>query len=191
MYLFLNTVSSASYICLFDENREVLFEKYFHILGSESSKLMSITKDFLKSTSYGYEDIQNIVTVVWPGSFTGIRTTVLYVNTLAYIFPQLFLTPLSFFDLYKNFPIAKASSKRDLFVQKEKSAIIEILPVWDFFQYLEVENISHIYWDIEGIVSQKEGICTWDISYQYLLRNVSFQRSKTLSPLYIKKPNIT
>jgi tRNA A37 threonylcarbamoyladenosine modification protein TsaB len=81
---------------------------------------MSKVSDFLREAQVSYQEIENIVLVVGPGSFTGIRTTVLYANTLSFIFPHLFLTGVSFFDLYETYPIVKTSSKRDLFVQKEK-----------------------------------------------------------------------
>jgi hypothetical protein len=37
------------------------------------------------------------------------------------------MTALSFFDLHKNYPIIKASSKRDCFIQKTKDSKIEII----------------------------------------------------------------
>lgn len=82
---------------------------------------------FLSSMNTKIKDIENIVVVHGPGSFTGIRTIVLLVNTLSFIYPKLHLTPLSFFDMYKNYPICKTSSKRDLFVKYSKSAIIEVV----------------------------------------------------------------
>jgi hypothetical protein len=37
------------------------------------------------------------------------------------------MTAISYFDLHKTYPIIKASSKRDCFVQKNKNSKIEII----------------------------------------------------------------
>jgi hypothetical protein len=37
------------------------------------------------------------------------------------------MTAISYFDLHKTYPIIKASSKRDCFVQKDKDSKIEII----------------------------------------------------------------
>jgi hypothetical protein len=49
-----------------------------------------------------------------------VRTTVLAANSINYIINKN-MTALSFFDLHNTYPIIKASSKRDCFVQKEKN----------------------------------------------------------------------
>lgn len=56
----------------------------------------------------------------------------LVVNTLAYIYPHIFLTGISFFDMYDAYPIIKTSSKKDLFVKREKYASIEVVSNEDF-----------------------------------------------------------
>jgi hypothetical protein len=45
---------------------------------------------------------------------------VLAANSINYIINKN-MTALSFFDLHKKYPIIKASSKRDCFIQKEKN----------------------------------------------------------------------
>jgi hypothetical protein len=69
----------------------------------------------------------------------------LVANTLSYIFENIKLTPVSYFDLFENYPIQKASSKRDLFVKKSKNNIIEIVKNEDYIQYLSDNNIKEIY----------------------------------------------
>ena len=90
--------------------------------------------EFLVRQKISYEQIQNIVCVVGPGSFTGIRMVTLVVNTITFIYPHIFLTPLSFFELYHEYPIIKTCSKQDLFVKWEKSGTIEVITNADFLE---------------------------------------------------------
>ncbi|MFC1797855.1 hypothetical protein ACFLY2_01510 [Patescibacteria group bacterium] len=47
-------------------------------------------------------------------------------NSINYIINKN-MTALSYFDLHTSYPIIKASSKRDCFVQKDKNSKIEII----------------------------------------------------------------
>jgi hypothetical protein len=58
---------------------------------------------------------------------------------------KLFLTPISFFDLYNNYPIIKSSSKRDSFFKKEKNSPIEIIYNDELEIFLKNENFKIIY----------------------------------------------
>jgi len=51
---------------------------------------------------------------------------VLAANTINYIINKN-MTALSYFDLHKTYPIIKASSKRDCFVQRTKDSKVEII----------------------------------------------------------------
>ena len=189
MNIFLNAVSQEWYICIFDSQRHIYASLSFEVLWNESSKLIQFVDDFLIESDTSYSQIENIVTVVWPGSFTGIRTIVLFVNTLAFIHKNIFLTPVNYFDLFDQYPIVKQSSKRDMFVKKEKNTIIEIMSNVDFCSYASENQIEYIY----GHIGQ--GIFPWEISteidYESYIQKIEIDNKKTLTPLYIKKPNIT
>jgi len=188
MYLFFDGVSRQGYIGIFWEDRGLIVQKTFLIAGNESSKATPLIDNFLKENNIHYEEIQNIVVVVWPGSFTGIRTVSLIINTLAYIYPHISLTPISFFDLYKNYPIIKASSKRDLFVKWQKSATIEILSNGDFEEKHWGEQV---YGDVENERFKKSLEIDSRIDYESIIQNIEFQDKKRVAPSYIKKPNIS
>ena len=158
------------------------------IWGNESSKATPLIDNFLKKNAISYEQIQNIITVVWPGSFTGIRTVSLIINTLAYIYPHISLSPVNFFDLYKSYPIVKASSKRDLFVKWEKSATIEVISNSDFEKKLEQVRV---YGDINAERFEKKIELNSKIDYQNIMQSLQLQNKKQIAPLYIKKPNIS
>ncbi len=100
MNILLNAVSEKGKILLFDDNGTILASQDIIIQGNESSKLIPLFSGFLQSNSIVHEDIENIVVVHGPGSFTGIRTICLFVNTLSFIYPHIYITPLSFFELF-------------------------------------------------------------------------------------------
>jgi hypothetical protein len=57
----------------------------------------------------------------------------------------LYLTSISYFDLYNNYPIIKSSSKKDSFFKKEKNSSIEIIYNDELEKLLKNENIKTIY----------------------------------------------
>jgi len=84
------------------------------------------------------------VVVNGPGSFTGVRTTVLIVNTINYIIHKK-MTPISYFELFPGYPIIKTSSKRDYFFQKDSKSTISIIPNEELALLISKENIKKIY----------------------------------------------
>ena len=188
MYLFFDGVSTQWYIGLYDLQKNCVAYENFAISGNESTQTIPVIDCFLKKQNIKYTDIENIAVVAGPWSFTGIRTISLVVNTLAYIYPHIYLTSINFFDLYQNFPAVKSSSKRDLFVKWKKSATIEIVQNGDFESSCERETI---YGDVnidrfETVFDLKSAI-----DYEEVFRNIALKQEKQIAPLYIKKPNIS
>lgn len=189
MNLFIDTISNIGNFILFNDKREIITKKKWNIKWKESSKLISKIDKFVKKNNLSFLDLSNIVVVNWPGSFTWIRTTVLVVNTINYIINKS-ITPISFFDLYDNYPIIKSSSKRDCFVKENKKDKIKILSNDDLLNYLKKNNILEIYWEID------KKILPWikildKINYDNIIKKIKFEDNKIISPLYIKKPNIS
>lgn len=188
MYLFFNGVSSTWYIALLDREKNIIASDSFHISWNESTQTIPIIDKFLAAQAVGYEDIENIMCVVWPWSFTWIRTISLVVNTLAYTHINIQLTPVNFFDLYNKYPIVKSSSKRDLFVKQSKSDIIQVMSNSDF--QVSMKH-AHVFWDTNSERFQKKIHIYWDIEYKDIIKNIVLQDATRIAPLYIKKPNIS
>ncbi len=189
MYLFLNAVSKNGILILFNKNRDIIDLENISILLEESSKLSFLINNFLKKNNVLYNEITNIVVINWPGSFTWVRSISLVVNTLSYIFENIKLTPVSYFDLFENYPIIKTSSKRDLFVKKSKNNIIEIIKNEDFVDYIENNNIKEIYWEFS---SEKLDIkITDNVDYKKLISKVILEEKKQIEAFYVKKPSIS
>jgi len=188
MYLFFDGVSSKGYLALFNDDRAIVADQVFEISWNESTKTIPMIDEFISSQSVSYDDIKNIVVVVWPGSFTGIRTISLVVNTLAYIHPHISLTSVNFFDMYNDYPIIKSSSKRDMFVKYEKSATIEIQSNMDFISWFSGESV---FWDTGDLEINNKFNLKSSIDYELLIKNITLKEEKRVAPLYIKKPNIS
>ncbi len=186
MNLFIDTISKKSVMILFDDNRDIFSQERFEINWNESSLLIPKIDNFLKENNTSYFDIKNIVLVNWPGSFTGLRTSVLAVNSINFVTKQN-LTPINYFDLYGNFPIVKKSSKRDSFVKLSKNAKIDIIENDKIKDFLIKNDIKKIYWDLE--IEDIETI--ENIDYSSIIKNIELQKNKKLEAMYIKKPNIS
>ena len=186
MNIFINAITQNGILILFDNKKNIISEKNIKILWNESSKLISEIDNFLKENKLNYFDLENIVVINWPGSFTWVRTIVLAINTINFIINKN-ITALSFFDLYDNYPIIKSSSKRDLFVKYKKNDSIEIVKNEDFLK----NNYQEIYWDISNNILQDKIELNSKIDYKKIIKNLVFQKNKKIEALYIKKPNIS
>ncbi len=190
MYLFFDAVSQRGYLGLYTQKKSLVSEYFFSVQGNEGKALPSMIDDFLKREKVDYQQIQNIVCVVGPGSFTGIRMLTLVVNTIAYIYPHISLTPLSFFDLYEEYPIIKTSSKKDLFVKWEKSATIEVLSNDEFLKKIPKQT-KWCFGNADVFFEERSFSLEEKYIPSEIFSKVEFQKLKKLAPLYIKKPNIS
>lgn len=189
MNLFINAVSKVWHLLFFDENKNILFEEKIEVAWNESSKLTQKIDDFIAKNNIEYKNIKNIVVVSWPWSFTWVRAICLIVNTISFAVWSK-ITDISFFDLFDKYPIAKSSSKRDLFVKYSKSDSIEIIKNEDFIKYLKTNNINKIYWDLNDNIFGDDLKLDASINYSEIIKNIVFKDKTRIEPLYIKKPSI-
>ncbi len=200
MNLFIDSISNPWAIIGFNREHDLFSHLSIDIAMKESSKLIWYINDFLKEADYNISDIENIVVVNGPGSFTGVRTTVLIANTFAFR-SHITLTPISYFDLFDSYPIIKQSSKRDVFIKKNRTSEIEIFSNWECVEYILQNKIKKIYWDFDIFsnmaIVKEEPQDTIDIEtksevdYKNLIFWIELQNKKQIEPLYIKKPNIS
>lgn len=183
MNIFLDTISPKNALILFDNHRNIISQYFFDVRLNESTLLIEEFDWFLKKNNLNYFDLENIVVVVWPGSFTGVRTTVLLVNTINFVIWKS-LTALTYFDLFQHYPIIKASSKRDSFVKFSQNGEIQVIQN-DMLHDCIGENT--LYWDV--IIENK--ITMSEVLYQDIIQKIIFQSHKKVEPFYCKKPNIS
>lgn len=172
MNLFIDTISTPANIIIFDQNKDIIDSIIWDVKGNESSTLIPQIDTLLKNNNISYINLENIVIVNWPGSFTWVRTAVLATNSINYIINKN-MTAISYFDLHTKYPIIKASSKRDCFIQKNKNSKIEII----------MNDILIEEWiDIEKVEK---------VDYISIIKKIKFDNIKQIEALYIKKPNIS
>jgi len=70
MNIFLDTISSKNALILFDEKRNILQKHFFDAKVNESTLLIEELDNFFKKNKLDYKDLENIVVVAGPGSFT-------------------------------------------------------------------------------------------------------------------------
>lgn len=189
MNLFLNFVSGDWLIILFDNDRHIIDIKKENILLRESSKLLNIIDSFLKKNNLNYKDIENIIVVNWPWSFTWVRTISLIINSISYIF-NTSLTPINYFELFDKYPIVKTSSKRDLFIKKTSFRDIEIISNQELELFLKDNKIKKLYWDFDTSYLREKILLTREFDYNKLIKNLDLEKNNLISPFYFKKPNI-
>ena len=189
MNLFIDTISREGIIIIFDNKRKIKIKIILNIKWNESSKLIPSIDLLLLKNNLQYKQIANICVVNWPWSFTWIRTTVLTVNTINFVTNNN-ITPISYFELFYYYPIVKSSSKRDCFLKKDIKSEIEIIKNEDLINYFKENNISKVYWELNADIIIGEKIFE-KINYENIINKIKFQDFKEITPLYIKKPNIS
>ncbi|MDD5212966.1 MAG: tRNA (adenosine(37)-N6)-threonylcarbamoyltransferase complex dimerization subunit type 1 TsaB [Candidatus Gracilibacteria bacterium] len=193
MILFIDTISKPCFIGLFDDNKNLIDSKIYDITGNESMTLNPNIDELLKKNNISYFDIENIVLINGPGSFTGIRTAVLVANTINFIIKKN-MTGIDYFSMYEiafpdNYPIIKDSSRRDLFIKKDNLSKIEIIPNEDLIAYLKENKISKIYGDTNINLDNTKKIT--NIDYVKVLNKIKLDNKTKLEAFYMKKPNIS
>lgn len=186
--LFLDAVSTRGKILLLRDGKSIR-EEVIELAWNESSKLWAKVFSFLEWCKVDVSELWRIYVVRGPGSFTGIRSICLFCNTLAFIYPSLELYPLSFFDLFENYPIIKQSSRRDVFVKMQKNATIEIVLISELHTLLPWN--SEVWWSFDTSCLEREDILLSE-SYDAheVISRSHWKASRCIEPLYIKAPNI-
>jgi len=191
MILLIDTINKPSFVILFNENRKKAGEKSWDSIYNEASTLMPNIDELLKQNKLDYSDLENIVVINWPGSFTWVRTTALTANTVSYL-KKTPLTELNYFDLYEmqynDYPIIKTSSKRDVFILKNNTSEIEILSNNALDNYLKENNIKIIYWELNENNLDLE--IKNNINYEEIVQKIELEKKEKITPFYVKKPNI-
>lgn len=192
MFLFIDTINAPWNVILFNSSKEEVNRITWESIQNEASTLIPNIDKLLKNNNLKYEELENIVVVNGPGSFTWVRTTTIVVNGIAYV-KHIPLTEVNFFELFEksypsSYPIVKKSSRRDHFVKYSEDSEIEIISNDDLEKYIEEKKIEKVYWELNF---ETKIVIIWEIDYNKVMNKVNFENKKMVTPLYIKKPNIS
>lgn len=189
MNLFIDSISNPCFLALYNASGEIQHKVTANVAMNESSKLIHVLDDFLKQTWVSYNSLENISIVCGPGSFTWVRTACLIVNTIAFN-NDIFLTSLSYFDLFETYPIIKNSSKRDVFIKKEAHCKIKVLENASALEYIQEKNINIFSGDFDKF-EKNTIIQTTKPDYAKIIATIEHSKISQVEPIYLKKPNIS
>jgi tRNA threonylcarbamoyl adenosine modification protein YeaZ len=187
MYLFIDTLSEPTYICLFDKVRNIVDSHTWPGKQKEFDTLSNEIDELLSRNALTYSQLSGIVVMVWPGGFTGTRVTTLVANSLAYSFgiPLFPLTVWDFFA-YQDVPlpwIIAITRKEVLLWQDKKNPLLcqmSDLPEGNY------STLAPIDFD-----SPKHTIQTRN-DHTRVVANLPLKNPQNkIQPLYAKDPNIT
>ena len=100
------------------------------------------------------------------------------------------MTAINYFELFKNYPIIKSSSKRDCFVKFTANSEIEIIENDILINILKETNTNTIYGEVNSDIFKNIKIID-KIDYISIIEEIKFDNKKQIQALYIKKPNIS
>lgn len=185
--LFIDTLSAPAYICLFDENKEIIDHMSWEGRHTEFDSLIESIDILLWRNTLDYPEIDTITCIIWPGGFTGIRVTTLVVNTLSYSF-WIPLYPVTVKDFFyhqsASFPCILPLTKSEVILWEKydadlliiKTALLNVSKTYSTNQIISPENIQ---WTLQAN------------NYKVFLKNFPFSQSVSLlHPLYARDPNI-
>ncbi len=196
--LCLSTASSFTAIALFD-GTELLAENSWVSNNDEAEKLMPAIADLLNSPKTSYSDLQKVIVVNGPGSFTGLRIGVSVANTIAYLTnAKLYsLTTFDFWHTLTDLPILIFAGKGGVYLSEKGNSEGDLINLPEINDTLAAKKISEYFGDITD--EQKEAIAAkfTDLDFTFgeimkkAIAEAPLKEAQIVKPLYIKKPAIT
>ena len=121
--LFLNT--SVDFLSVAIVKDDVVLDSFYTKLNNDLSKItLSVIDDMLNRLSISKRDIDKIVCVNGPGSFTGARIALLYVRTLAQLNNQIKIYTTNTYSLLSSLNKKFFQRKFFIFATKNKSYLL-------------------------------------------------------------------
>ncbi|MFA5947413.1 MAG: tRNA (adenosine(37)-N6)-threonylcarbamoyltransferase complex dimerization subunit type 1 TsaB [Candidatus Gracilibacteria bacterium] len=202
--LAVDTAHSETKIALI-KNKDI-FETSWKSTNNESEKILPAIEKLLSKNKCSLEDINKVIVIKGPGSFTGLRIGVALCNTISY-FNKCDIIGIDTFVYHeiKEAVDLKKSSSHALLVfageggvyLKDNSGRIEMLNLLEVKEKLNKKKIKNIF----GYLSAKQKKFFKEFKYIENKKSfgktiaeidkMNFKNDKIVKPLYIKNPQIT
>lgn len=208
--LAINTASSKTSIAIF-EGENLLIENCWISKNDEAEKLMPSIKKLLKKREFA--EIERVIVVKGPGSFTGLRIGVTVANTIAYLNKcELFAVDTCEYlwaGLAEDFADAKSlallifAGEKGVYVSQnfENAEKAKLVNLPDLIEYLKEQKITKYFGDIskdqkkvlEGFeeVEIKDSFGTIVGKIIAKISEGNLKQVPIVEPIYVKKPAIT
>lgn len=134
MYLFIDTISLPATYILFDSGKDIVSQESIELRGRESEHFLVSLSEFLTKNSLEFQNLEGVVVVNGPGSFTAMRIITLTVNTLSLVHH----TPLYSIDYFTlgelsgwSYPMLLRANRGEYLLQRNKDTIPELIAIPD------------------------------------------------------------
>lgn len=197
MTLFLNTAQTEIVLALI-EDRKILKLTKWQSKQDESAKLLLQVEELLGSQQKSLKDLEKLMVVIGPGSFTGVRVAVTVANTLSYAL-KLPILPLTLgqilsarlaTELHASTQIAIQISKDHYFLQSAEAA-------WQGGHQGEIHTLKELEEMKDTLISESSGKIKWNGKLGTLndalfeLAGVKKASLQIAEPFYVLPPKIT
>ncbi|MFA4890905.1 MAG: tRNA (adenosine(37)-N6)-threonylcarbamoyltransferase complex dimerization subunit type 1 TsaB [Candidatus Gracilibacteria bacterium] len=203
--LAINTASRMTSIALL-EGKKVLREKSWESKNDEAEKLMPAIAEICGAGLRGglpFKDLDKIIVVKGPGSFTGLRIGITVANMISYL-QQI---PIYSIDMYNFLRIAYGpahdtalvlfAGKSEISIQFKKNDKPIISKISEAQKLLKERKIKKIFGEL--FPEQKEALKNFKFIKPKLtfgeailkIQTKNLEKSKIVEPLYIKSPDIS
>jgi tRNA threonylcarbamoyl adenosine modification protein YeaZ len=200
--LCLSSANSFTSIALIEElkgKRKLLIEKSWTSQNDEADKLLPAIQALLEKKKTTFKDLEKIVVVRGPGSFTGLRIGVTVANTIAYLnkCDLNSITTFEFWHHVTDLPILVFAGKGALYLSMPDEKEGNLIDLPDINSALEEQNVSEYFGDLTLIQKKEITVAKFidsDFTFGKIMLKVlegKLQNSKMVAPLYIKAPSIT
>ncbi|MFH1533574.1 MAG: tRNA (adenosine(37)-N6)-threonylcarbamoyltransferase complex dimerization subunit type 1 TsaB [Nitrospirota bacterium] len=193
----INTASSFTGIALLQDGK-LIGENSWQSHNDEAEKLMPAIAEILEKGGAEFSQIEKVIVISGPGSFTGLRVGVTVANTIAYLNGcELYAVDTFEYWWAKEIPgenlLIFAGSKA-VYVNREGKT--ETVNLYEVPNYLHNKNIEKVFGDITEEQKKAIGgefIETEETFGQTLekLAKKDLKSVKIVKPNYIKQPEIT
>lgn len=200
--LAINTASRTTQIALLKQDK-ILKEKEWISENNESEKLMPEIDDLLKNKKIKYDDLERIIVVKGPGSFTGLRVGVSVVNAIAYVqkIPVYGIDSFKFLRAKNEDDeievIVLFAGRSEVYVQLTEKSEPVIYKVEEAVDVLKEKGIKKVFGEV--LQEQKKSFkevklieSTKTFGETVLsLKEKELEKKNIIEPLYIKGPGIS
>ena len=200
----INTAGSVTSIALL-ENGRFMSENSWQSNNDEAEKLMPAIAKLLEKAGTKFPQIEKVIVISGPGSFTGLRVGVTVANTIAYL-NKCELFAVDTFDYWwtKKIPGENLTDKEKtlLIFAGSKGVYVnhdgktETVNLFEVSDYLRNKNITKIFGDITEEQKNEIGVEFIETkeTFGQTLEKIAqkpLKSVKIVKPNYIKQPDIT
>ncbi len=202
LLLAINTASSKTSIALLEKKLDkfkILSEKSWVAKNDEAEKLMPEIANLLLKNKKTYAEIQQIIVIKGPGSFTGLRVGVTVANTISYLTKaKLFaVNTFEYWHAVSKLPILVYAGSGGVYFSQNVTSSIKIVDMTEVREFLGKKGIRKVSGDITK--DQKAFLENIEFSQtkesfaevMKMLLSKKLKSVKTVVPFYVKEPGIT